>query len=406
MRTFLRVTLPLSWPSILAGSVLIVLPMFGDYYTNDLISGSPHTNMLGNSVNLLVQGGSQKNLGAALVLVLMTILAVGMLYYLWETDARGEARVSASDEARAGPPRRAVGPAQPSADWLGNPWGRPRFLALTTWVYIAWSLLPVLAAIVFSFNDGRSRSVWQGFSTRWWWGDPNLSVFHDPIYTNALVHSLELAALDMLIATPLGFLLAIGLSRWRGRGSGAANFLMLVPLTTPELAMAVSLLLVFTQLSILPFTRDRARHHRPGDRPGHLLGLLRGGDRAQPAGRDRPRIRGGGARPRRLGPPVAPARAAAAAPARRLRLDPDRLRPLDRRLRRHPVHVGGRRNDDDPDAALRQRPRRRDDAGAERGGDDHGAGDADRGRRRLPGAALVRAPQRRSATRRARWAWT
>jgi spermidine/putrescine transport system permease protein len=147
-------------------------------------------------------------------------------------------------------------PVRPSRlpDWLANPWGRPRFLKLTTWFYIAWSLLPVLAAIVFSFNDGRSRSVWQGFSTRWWWGDPNLSVFHDPIYTNALVHSLELAALDMLIATPLGFLLAIGLSRWRGRGSGSANFLMLVPLTTPELAMAVSLLLVFTQLSILPFT--------------------------------------------------------------------------------------------------------------------------------------------------------
>ena len=86
IRTFARVTLPLSWPSILAGTVLIVLPMFGDYYTNDLISGSPHTNMLGNSVNLLVQGGSQKNLGAAMVLVLMTVLAVGMLYYLWETN--------------------------------------------------------------------------------------------------------------------------------------------------------------------------------------------------------------------------------------------------------------------------------------------------------------------------------
>ncbi len=83
-RTFLRVTLPLSWPSILAGTILIMLPMFGDYYTNDLISGSPSTNMLGNSVNLLVQGGPQKNLGAAMVLVLMTLLAVGMLYYLWE----------------------------------------------------------------------------------------------------------------------------------------------------------------------------------------------------------------------------------------------------------------------------------------------------------------------------------
>ena len=68
---------------------------------------------------------------------------------------------------------------------------------MTTWVYIAWALLPVLFAIAFSFNDGRSRSVWQGFSTRWWWGDPTFSVFHDPTYTHALVHSLELAALDM-----------------------------------------------------------------------------------------------------------------------------------------------------------------------------------------------------------------
>ncbi|MGH2870594.1 MAG: ABC transporter permease [Solirubrobacteraceae bacterium] len=89
-RAFLHVTLPLSRPSILAGSALVVLPMFGDYYTNDLISASPHTNMLGNEINLFVAGGSQKNLGAALVLVLMAILTVGMGYYLYATarDAR------------------------------------------------------------------------------------------------------------------------------------------------------------------------------------------------------------------------------------------------------------------------------------------------------------------------------
>jgi spermidine/putrescine transport system permease protein len=89
-QAFRRVTLPLSRPSILAGSALVVLPMFGDYYTNDLISGSPHTNMLGNEINLFVQGGAQKNLGASLVLVLMAVLAVGMGYYLYATarDAR------------------------------------------------------------------------------------------------------------------------------------------------------------------------------------------------------------------------------------------------------------------------------------------------------------------------------
>jgi spermidine/putrescine transport system permease protein len=140
---------------------------------------------------------------------------------------------------------------------LRNPWGRPRFLAVFTWVYIFWALLPVVIAMLFSFNNGRSRSVWQGFSTRWWWGDPSLSIFHDPDYTNALVHSLQLAALDMLIATPLGVLLALGLARWRGRGSGVANSMMLVPLVTPEIVMAVSLLVVFTQLAIVPFSLIR-----------------------------------------------------------------------------------------------------------------------------------------------------
>src|SRR5581483_5856143 len=136
---------------------------------------------------------------------------------------------------------------------LRNPWGQPRFLVATTWLYMVWALIPVAVAILFSFNAGRSRSVWQGFSIRWWWGDPSLSIFHDPDYTHALVHSLELAALDMLIATPLGVLLALGLARWRGRGSGVANGLMLVPLVTPEIVMAVSLLVVFTQLAIFPF---------------------------------------------------------------------------------------------------------------------------------------------------------
>jgi spermidine/putrescine transport system permease protein len=133
-------------------------------------------------------------------------------------------------------------------------WERPRTLVAVTWAYIAWALLPVGVAILFSFNAGRSRSVWQGFSLRWWTGDPTLSILHDPLYSHALVHSLTLAGLDMAIATPLGVLLAIGLARWRGRGAGAANGLMLVPLVTPEIVMAVSLLLVFTQLSLVPFT--------------------------------------------------------------------------------------------------------------------------------------------------------
>ena len=85
IRTFLHVTLPLSRHGILAASVLIALPMFGDYYTNDVISGSPRTTMIGNQINLFFQGGPQRTVGASLVIVLSVLLAALMSYYLWVT---------------------------------------------------------------------------------------------------------------------------------------------------------------------------------------------------------------------------------------------------------------------------------------------------------------------------------
>ena len=133
--------------------------------------------------------------------------------------------------------------------WWSNPWGKPRFLVLFTWVYVLWSLLPVAIAVLFGFNAGRSRSTWQGFSLRWYYQDPDLSVLHDPSLRDALLQSLKLAGLTMLIATPLGVALAIGLARWSGWGSRPANFLMLFPLVTPEIVMGVSLFLVFVYLS-------------------------------------------------------------------------------------------------------------------------------------------------------------
>jgi len=132
--------------------------------------------------------------------------------------------------------------------WIANPWGRPRFLTVVTWLYIIWCIIPVLIAVQFGFNAGRSRTAWQGFSLRWYFGDPDLSVWNDPSLREALFQSLKLAAGTMLIATPLGVTLAIGLARWRGRIAKPANLLMLFPLITPEIVMGVSLFLVFIYL--------------------------------------------------------------------------------------------------------------------------------------------------------------
>jgi spermidine/putrescine transport system permease protein len=93
--TFIHVTLPLSRNGILAASVLIALPMFGDYYTNDVISGSPRTSMIGNQINLFFQESTGANVGACLVIVLSVLLAALMSYYLWIT-VRASAQTSAS----------------------------------------------------------------------------------------------------------------------------------------------------------------------------------------------------------------------------------------------------------------------------------------------------------------------
>jgi spermidine/putrescine transport system permease protein len=134
---------------------------------------------------------------------------------------------------------------------FANPWRKHRFLAFYTWFYLAWAIVPVIIAIGFSFNAGRSRSVWQGFSLRWWIHDPDLSVLHDPILVDAIRQSLILAAATMAIATPIGVALALGLARWRGRGSGSSNFLMLLPLVTPEIVLATGIF--FTLVFLYPW---------------------------------------------------------------------------------------------------------------------------------------------------------
>jgi len=121
-------------------------------------------------------------------------------------------------------------------------------LKFLIWGYIIWSLVPVVIAVVFSFNDGRSRTVWQGFSLRWWFTDPNASVFQNAEMRNAIVNSLVLAFSTILLVTPLGIALAIGAQRIRGRSANFVQGLTSTPLITPEIVVGAALLLTFTRL--------------------------------------------------------------------------------------------------------------------------------------------------------------
>ena len=134
------------------------------------------------------------------------------------------------------------------AAWWRNPWRRPWVLGAITIGYLAWSLLPVLVAVLFSFNAGRSRVTWQGFSMRWYYGDPLRSVWHDSSLHTALTYTLLLGVIVTAITIPLGVAMALGLDRWRGRLPSAANLAVIVSFVLPEILIGISLLFVATVL--------------------------------------------------------------------------------------------------------------------------------------------------------------
>jgi spermidine/putrescine transport system permease protein len=102
-------------------------------------------------------------------------------------------------------------------------------------VYI---FLPIFVIVAFSFNapKGRFNLVWQSFTLDNW-KDP----FAVPELVDAFVFSLKIAAIATAIAVAFGALVSLSLCRYRFRGSGAVNMLLVLPLTTPEIVLGASL---------------------------------------------------------------------------------------------------------------------------------------------------------------------
>lgn len=139
-------------------------------------------------------------------------------------------------------------PTAPPTGYFRNPWRKPRVLQGVTIGYLLWSLLPVVIAVIFSFNAGRSRISWQGFSLRWWTQDPTDSLLRDEAMRSAMAQTYKLAIITVLVAVPLGTLFAIGIDRWHGRPARTANFTMLLSFVVPEIILGVSLYILFTNL--------------------------------------------------------------------------------------------------------------------------------------------------------------
>jgi len=154
---------------------------------------------------------------------------------------------TAATSAQTGSPEAGGRAGRPPRLWR-NPWRHPVFLEGFTWLYLIWSIVPIALAVLFSFNNGKSQSTWQGFSWRWYFSDPVNSVLHDPQLHAAVIQTLRLSVYTTLIAVPIGVAFALGINRWRGITSASFNFVMILSFVIPELIFGVALFLLFTVL--------------------------------------------------------------------------------------------------------------------------------------------------------------
>jgi spermidine/putrescine transport system permease protein len=129
---------------------------------------------------------------------------------------------------------------------VGTRW-TGRLLDVYGGLVLLYLFLPIFVIILYSFNkpEGKFNFVWKTFSLDAW-KDP----FLYPALVEAMKLSLKVAAVSTTVATLFGSLIALALCRYRWRGAGPVNLLLVLPLTTPEVVLGSSLLALFLQSNV------------------------------------------------------------------------------------------------------------------------------------------------------------
>jgi spermidine/putrescine transport system permease protein len=137
-----------------------------------------------------------------------------------------------------------------------NRWSS-RFLGAWSAVVVAYLFAPILVVVLFSFNQpGRTGATgrWIPAKYNYKWGRFSLNAWKDwnadPALTSAFFQSVKIALAVVLISSVLGTLMSLALVKYRFRGKGLVNMLLVLPLTMPEVVLGFSLLTLFTTANV------------------------------------------------------------------------------------------------------------------------------------------------------------
>ncbi len=124
---------------------------------------------------------------------------------------------------------------------------RSIFLPVVAFIGFLFLYIPIVSLVIFSFNKSKLVTVWGGWSTKWY-GE----LLHDPQILGAAWISLKIGVLSATLATVLGTIAAMVLTRFgRLRGRGLLTGMVTAPLVMPEVITGLSLLLLFVTMEAI-----------------------------------------------------------------------------------------------------------------------------------------------------------
>lgn len=232
VKRFLRVTLPLSMPGVIAAAVIQFIPTVGDFLTPVMVGG-PKGMMFGQII--AAQFGEANNwpLGSALTITMMLTITAIVITFIWlaqrGTVKRREMQaVSASSE---------------HSITDGRKYG-PLFFYVV--FYLLFLYIPSLMLPIFSFNDSVQMALpLKGFTTEWY-----LQIPGRPGLLEALGNSFKLAIPVAIISTTLATIAAKALTRYRFPGQNLATGFIMLPMIMPGIILAVGLLVLTLAIDV------------------------------------------------------------------------------------------------------------------------------------------------------------
>ncbi|RZI48042.1 ABC transporter permease [Lactococcus kimchii] len=105
--------------------------------------------------------------------------------------------------------------------------------------------LPILVMIIFSFNQSRQNIIFTGFTIDWYG-----RLWNNQALITGLLNSLVVGLSATFIATIIGTLGAVGLTKYNFIGKNIVNQIVYVPIVIPEVVLGIALLSIFSFFSI------------------------------------------------------------------------------------------------------------------------------------------------------------